>query len=180
MKIYTRSGDDGSTGLLGGSRVGKSDPRIECYGTVDELNATIGLAGVVTAPSLRSVLQRVQSELFIIGSDLATPPGVPRPVGLPPLTSANIERLEAEIDSAEAPLQPLRNFILPGGCEAAARLHLARTICRRAERLLVSLASEQAVDATLLKYVNRLSDWLFVQARWSNHAAGVEDIPWSR
>jgi cob(I)alamin adenosyltransferase len=180
MKIYTRSGDDGSTGLYGGSRVSKSDPRIDCYGTVDELNAAVGLAAVVAAPSLRGALQQVQSELFVIGSDLATPAGVPRPTGLPALPPASIERLEAEIDIAEASLQPLRNFILPGGCEAAARLHLARTICRRAERLLVSLAAEQPVDATLLKYLNRLSDWLFVQARWSNHAAGVEDIPWSR
>lgn len=180
MKIYTRTGDDGSTGLFGGNRVRKSDPRIECYGTVDELNAAIGLAAVSAAPSLRALLTVTQGELFVIGAELATPGGARRPAGMEPLGLASIARLEVEIDAAETSLEALRNFILPGGCEAAARLHLARTICRRAERLAVALGIEQPVDAIVLTYLNRLSDWLFVQARWSNHAAGVEDVPWSR
>jgi len=180
MKIYTRTGDDGSTGLVGGSRVRKSDPRIGCYGAVDELNAALGLAAV-TAPSLlRIPLQRVQGELFIVGADLATPTGAARPAGLACLSAANIQKLEAEIDAADAIIEPIRNFVLPGGSETAARMHLARTICRRAERLAVSLSTEYQIDATLLTYLNRLSDWLFVQARWSNRVAGIKDIPWSR
>lgn len=180
MKIYTRTGDDGSTGLFGGSRVRKTDPRIECYGTVDELNAAIGLAVVASSPQLRALLTVAQGELFVIGAELATPGGVPRPPGMEPLGAPSIARLEAEIDAAEASLSPLRNFILPGGCEAAARLHVARTVCRRSERLAVALAAEQPVDPMVITYLNRLSDWLFVQARWSNHAAGVQDVPWSR
>jgi len=180
MKIYTRTGDDGSTGLFGGSRVRKSDARIECCGTVDELNAAIGLAAAASDEALRKLLTVTQGELFVIGAELATPRGVKSAAGMEPLGSASVARLEAEIDAAEAMLSPLRNFILPGGCEAAARLHLARTICRRAERLAVALAAQEPVDSVVVIYLNRLSDWLFVQARWSNHAAGVADSPWSR
>jgi cob(I)alamin adenosyltransferase len=180
MKIYTRTGDDGSTGLFGGSRVRKSDARIECYGTVDELNAVIGLAAMASPALLREMLAVIQGELFVIGAELATPGGRGHPAGMEPLQEASIARLEAEIDSAEAVLPPLRNFILPGGCESAARLHLARTVCRRAERRAVELAMEEPVDPMIVKYVNRLSDWLFVQARWANHTAGVADIPWLR
>jgi cob(I)alamin adenosyltransferase len=178
MKIYTRTGDDGSTGLYGGSRVQKSDVRIECYGTVDELNAALGLAGVVAALALQTLLAAIQSELFVIGAELATPSGKPRPPHVTPISQESIARLEAEIDTAEASLEPLHNFVLPGGCEAAARLHLARTICRRAERLAVALATHEVVDPLVITYLNRQSDWLFVQARWSNHAAGVADVPW--
>ena len=180
MKIYTRTGDDGTTGLFGGSRVSKADPRIECYGTIDELNAAIGLAAVVAngpAAKLGSMLADVQNELFVIGSHLATPPGA-NASALPPVEEAVVTRLEQQIDDAEIDLPSLRNFILPGGSELSARLHLARTICRRAERLLVALASATPIDGIEIRYLNRLSDWLFVQARWTNRVHGIADVPW--
>ena len=183
MKIYTRTGDDGTTGLFGGKRVPKHDPRIECYGTVDELNAAVGLAAAAleVAPGLGEKIRQVQSELFVIGSHLATPDVDSRQVGrLPELDDSAVARLEREIDAADADLAPLRNFILPGGSEAAARLHLARTVCRRAERLLVAFAAEHPVAPAIIRYFNRLSDWLFVQARWVNHRAGVPDVPWTK
>ena len=178
MKIYTRTGDDGSTGLIGGMRVAKSDPRIECYGTVDELNAALGLAAVSGDAGWVAAVREVQGELFAIGSHLATPDGAPRAASLPALDEAWASRLEMQIDAAEAGLPPLRNFILPGGTEAAARLHLARTICRRAERLLVSFSVDRPIDPIILTYFNRLSDWLFVQARQANYLAGTADVPW--
>jgi cob(I)alamin adenosyltransferase len=178
MKIYTRTGDDGSTGLIGGSRVPKDDAAIECYGTVDELNATIGAAVVVCDSESRGWLEQVQAELFTIGSHLATPAGAPQAKSLPTLDGNWITRLEQQIDSAESGLPPLQNFILPGGTEFAARLHVARTVCRRAERLLVATSRDRSIDPLIVTYVNRLSDWLFVQARRANHAAGVPDVPW--
>ena len=183
MKIYTRTGDDGTTGLIGGGRVHKSDPRIECYGTVDELNAALGMAavsaeGAGAPPDLRGRLREVQADLFVIGSHLATPDESPHKASLPALDEAIITRLEMQIDAAESSLPRLRNFILPGGTETAARLHLARTVCRRAERLLVDFSLDRPVPPVLLTYLNRLSDWLFVQARFANHAAGVPDVPW--
>ena len=178
MKIYTRTGDDGSTGLIGGSRTRKSDPRIECYGTVDELNATLGLAAVSADAGLLAAVRELQGELFAIGSHLATPEGTPRAASLPAVDEAWAARLEVQIDAAEASLPPLRNFILPGGAEPAARLHLARTVCRRAERLLVAVANELPVNPFILTYFNRLSDWLFVQARLANKLAAIPDIPW--
>lgn len=181
MKIYTRSGDDGTTGQIGGRRVRKSELAIECYGTVDELNASMGLAEASLAllPALAGRLRAVQNELFVIGSHLAAPPGAnPSPISLPSLDNAMTTRLENEIDAAEADLTPLRQFILPGGSESSARLHLARTVCRRAERLVVALAEEQSVAPLIVHYLNRLSDWLFVQARWCNRQLGVEDVPW--
>src|SRR5262245_8567886 len=183
MKIYTKTGDDGTTGLVGGQRVSKSDARIECYGTVDELNAAVGLAAAAAIDEIRERLLGVQHELFIIGALLATPEGrPPKSVDLPELQQSAIDRLERQIDSAEAELPVLRNFILPGGCESSARLHLARTICRRGERLLVALTQSvgAGLDPILLKYLNRLSDWLFVQARLANLRAGVSDIPWHK
>jgi cob(I)alamin adenosyltransferase len=180
MKIYTRTGDDGSTGLIGGGRVRKSDPRIECYGTVDELNAALGLAAVAADAPVVARLRRVQNELFVVGSHLATPDTAPAAVHLPPLDDAMVARLEMEIDAAEGELPPLRQFILPGGTEVAARLHLARTVCRRAERLLVDFSLDRPVPTTILTYLNRLSDWLFVQARLANRAAGVADVPWAK
>ncbi len=181
MKIYTKTGDDGSTGLIGGSRVRKSDPRIEVYGTVDELNASIGLAAVSAAESpILSMLRAVQNDLFVVGSHLATPDHEPpsKTNWLPPIDEQLISRLELQIDSAEAQLPPLRNFILPGGAELSARLHLARTICRRAERLAVDFSLNRPLSPIIITYLNRLSDWLFVHARLANHMAGVADVPW--
>jgi cob(I)alamin adenosyltransferase len=183
MKIYTKTGDDGTTGLFGGGRVRKSDARIECYGTVDELNAGLGWARVVAtggAGSIGESLLRVQNELFVVGSHLATPEDSPSTRSLPALEEAMIGRLEMEIDAAEGELAPLRNFILPGGGELAARLHLCRTICRRAERVLVDFALDRPVAGTILTYLNRLSDWLFVMARLANRRAGVDDIKWEK
>jgi cob(I)alamin adenosyltransferase len=180
MKIYTKTGDDGSTGLFGGGRVPKSDARIECYGTVDELNAALGVARVVAVGSIADSLLRVQHELFVVGSHLATPEDSPHTRSQPLLDEAMIGRLEMEIDTAEAELEPLRNFILPGGVELAARLHLSRTICRRAERVLVQFACDRPVATTIVTYMNRLSDWLFVMARLANKRAGVADIVWEK
>ena len=178
MKIYTKTGDDGTTGLIGGTRVQKSDARIDCYGTVDELNSVLGLAAVVAGPELLAQLREIQAELFVIGSHLATPEQSRHKAALPALTDEMITRLESQIDATEATLTPLRNFVLPGGTELAARLHLARTVCRRAERLLVGYLADHAIPPLTVTYLNRLSDWLFVQARGANHMAGVEDIPW--
>jgi cob(I)alamin adenosyltransferase len=179
MKIYTKTGDDGSTGLIGGQRVSKSDARIDCTGSVDELNAFIGLAAIGAPQQQAGKLRLVQNELFIIGSHLGTAEAQP-PSTLPAFEESSISRLEMEIDSAESQLPPLRNFILPGGTETSARLHIARTVCRRAERVLVSFSHDRPVPHGVLTYLNRLSDWLFVQARWANHAAGVEDVIWTR
>ena len=178
MKIYTKAGDDGSTGLIGGGRVPKSDPRLECIGAVDELNAAIGWAAV-GASELVNKLRAVQNELFVIGSQLACPDERP-PAHLPALEESSIGRLEMEIDAVSAELEPLRNFILPGGSEASARLHLARAICRRAERVVVTFAQDRPVSASTLTYLNRLSDWLFAHARWANHRARINDIVWEK
>lgn len=178
MKIYTKTGDDGTTGQPGGGRVRKDDPRIKCVGTVDELNAAIGLAAASAGPEQRQLLQQAQDDLFVIGSHLAVPRGAAAKLSLPPLDERMTARLEAQIDAVEALLPPLRNFILPGGSEAAARLHLARAVCRRAERLLIESFDADAMPAAILPYLNRLSDWLFVQARRANQAAGIDDIPW--
>jgi len=179
MKIYTRRGDDGSTGLIGGSRIDKSDARIECTGSVDELNAAIGLAAVAASEVLVEKLRAIQNELFIIGSHLGAPdPGAAH--SLPVLEEASIDRLEMEIDAAESDLAPLKNFILPGGCEIAARLHFARTVCRRAERVLVNFSHDRPVSGLILSYFNRLSDWLFVHARWTNQQANLPDILWKK
>lgn len=181
MKIYTKTGDDGTTGLFGGGRVRKSDARIECYGTVDELNAALGVAKVVAGEDeIGQAISRVQNELFVVGSHLSTPEDSPSTRSLPVLDDAMIGRLEMEIDSAEAELPPLRNFILPGGGELGARLHFARTVCRRAERVLVDFSMDRPVSGTILTYMNRLSDWLFVMARLANKRAGVADIPWEK
>jgi cob(I)alamin adenosyltransferase len=180
MKIYTKTGDDGTTGLLGGRRVRKSDERIECIGDVDETNAALGLAAVTASGALAKQLRTIQNELFVIGSHLAVPEASPLPAHLPPIEEAAVARLEMEIDEAESHLTPLRNFILPGGGETAARLHLARTVCRRAERRLVEFAQNRPVAPTILTYLNRLSDWLFVQARHANHAEAIEDVLWEK
>jgi cob(I)alamin adenosyltransferase len=179
MKIYTKTGDDGSTGLLGGSRVRKDDARIDCYGIIDELNAMIGWAATGAPEALGVLLRGVQSDLFVIGSHLAVPDGAAVPASVPSLDEASIAKLEMQIDAAVAQLPELRSFILPGGCELAGRLHVARTVCRRAERRIVGFSLDRPVSPVILTYLNRLSDWLFVQARRANHLAGVADIPWS-
>ena len=182
MKIYTKAGDDGSTGLIGGGRVPKSDPRLECIGAIDELNAAIGWVAVSAAEmggELTDKLRVVQNELFVIGSLLACPDEHP-PAHLPTLEESSVGRLEMEIDSATEELEPLRNFILPGGCETSARLHVARAVCRRGERVIVSFSHDRPIQPTLITYLNRLSDWLFVQARLANRDARVKDIVWEK
>src|SRR3984957_19995687 len=152
MKIYTKAGDDGSTGLIGGGRVPKSDPRLECIGAIDELNAAIGWVGVSSGEmggELTDKLRVVQNELFVIGSLLACPDEHP-PAHLPTLEESSVGRLEMEIDSATEELEPLRNFILPGGCETSARLHVARAVCRRAERVIVTFSHDRPVATTLI------------------------------
>ena len=178
MKIYTTSGDDGTTGLFGGERTRKDDARIECYGTMDEINAAVGLAAVVAPDPMRAQLREVQSDLFMIGSHLATPQESPSATKLPPLDDSIVSRLEMQIDTADSQLPKLRQFILPGGCEPAARLHFARTVCRRGERLLVAFSQDRPVPAVIVTYMNRLSDWLFVMARLANQQSNVSDIPW--
>ncbi len=181
MKIYTRTGDDGSTGLYGGGRVSKADPRVDAYGRVDEANAVIGFArAACLPPEIDAVLGGVQTALFEVGAWLAAPAALRH--GLPTLRDEEVAALESAIDSLESTLPPIRNFVLPGGCEGASRLHLARTTMRRAERAVVALGSLEPgdpVDPLILRYLNRLSDLLFVQARAANRAAGVPDVPWA-
>jgi len=177
LKIYTRTGDSGETSLFGGSRIAKNDPRIEAYGTVDELNSFLGIARASWPSSPIDVqLQRVQSDLFDIGAYLASP-GTER---FRSVDAKRIKELEQEIDSMEADLQPLKTFIVPGGSPAAAQLHVARTVCRRAERRVVALKDSSAEMQTTTAYLNRLSDFLFVAARFANRRHGTPDTLWSR
>ena len=179
MKIYTRAGDAGDTALFDGTRVRKSDPRIEAYGHVDELNAMLGLARTGCAdPVLAELLVHLQHDLFALGARLADPNArIAGRVRKAALGADDVRRLEGWIDQAEAELAPLRRFILPGGAPSGAALHVARTICRRAERHIVSLG-DGAVHPDLLAYVNRLSDLLFVLARLANARAGVPEVEW--
>jgi cob(I)alamin adenosyltransferase len=178
-RIYTRTGDDGSTALGFGGRVSKDDLRVECYGTVDELNAVVGLVRAAGAPpDLDRELARIQNELFHLGADLCVPESEKERHPVPRIESRHVEALEAAIDRFNAESPPLENFILPGGTEAAAALHLARTVCRRGERLLVALARREAIGAANLAYLNRLSDALFVFARTANRRAGRDDVLW--
>jgi cob(I)alamin adenosyltransferase len=181
MKIYTKTGDDGETGLFGGPRVAKDDCRIEAYGAVDELNAWIGLvrAEQPTA-SIEAVLARIQHELFSVGAELATPN--PDAFNLRQIGAKQIAALEDAIDRHEALLQPLKQFVLPGGTKVASQLHVARCVCRRAERRLITLAKAEPTCSfqTLIIYVNRLSDLLFVLARAANAVAGSPDVPWQK
>lgn len=179
MKIYTKTGDDGSTGLLGPGRLSKDSPRITAYGEVDELNAAIGLARAMGLdPSADTLVARIQDGLFRVGAALADPD--PKGKFATAVTADHVEALEQSIDRLEVELPPLRQFILPGGSMAAAQLHLARTICRRAERATVALSrdSSQHVAPEVLIYLNRLSDLLFVLARAVNYRAGVSETPW--
>ncbi|MEX2114187.1 MAG: cob(I)yrinic acid a,c-diamide adenosyltransferase [Pirellulales bacterium] len=181
MKIYTRTGDSGDTGLFGGPRVRKNAPRIEAYGTVDELNGVLGMARAhVLETELDALVRRIQNELFEIGAQLATPD--PAAHGTATIGPTHIAALEAAIDRYEADLASLKQFILPGGTPAAATLHFARTVCRRAERRLITLMDDarEPIAGDLVVYLNRLSDLLFVVARWVNHAAGTPDVPWQK
>ncbi|KAA5544585.1 cob(I)yrinic acid a,c-diamide adenosyltransferase [Roseiconus nitratireducens] len=185
MKIYTRTGDAGSTGLFGGPRVSKDDARIEAYGTVDELNAALGCVRSVGAaagvdPALDGQIEQIQRELFSIGAELATPD--PDAHELRIIQTRHVARLEKWIDDHEQGLEPLKQFILPGGTHASSILHLARAICRRAERRVVTLADRDGVEISdaVIVYLNRLSDYLFVLSREVNSQAGLPDVPWQR
>jgi cob(I)alamin adenosyltransferase len=178
MKIYTKTGDDGTTGLIGGKRAIKCDCRIECIGRVDELNAAIGLAMTVSSKPLARQLRNVQNDLFVLGSHLAVGAGKTAASRIPPITEQMVGRLEKEIDACDARLAPLRNFILPGGSESAARLHMARAICRNAERCVVDFGQKNSLPPLAVIYLNRLSDWLFVMARGENQRRKIADIPW--
>ena len=185
MKIYTKTGDSGDTGLFGGARVSKADPRVAAYGDVDELNACLGFAraAVIAAEDLElaGMLEQIQRDLFALGARLADPGHkIAERVAKAAVTPADIARLEEWIDSLESVLPPLRRFILAGGSQAGAALHLARTVCRRAERAMVGLVAgdKDAFEADLLIYVNRLSDLLFVMARRANQRAGTPEIEW--
>jgi len=177
-KIYTKTGDDGSTSLVDSSRRPKNDQRVEAYGEVDETNATIGMARLYTAgmPQLESMLERIQNDLFDLGADLATPPATDEKPALR-IVISQVERLENEIDFLNESLAPLRSFVLPAGSPAATHLHLARTVARRAERAMVALAQKEMVGRPALLYINRLSDFLFVASRYANLEYGG-DVIW--
>ena len=180
MKIYTKTGDDGSTSLFGGKRVQKFNRRIEAYGTVDELNAALGAARaeIDNEHELSNILKELQIELFVLGAGLATPFEARAKVEVPQIREDDVRWLEEVIDGFESILTPLRRFILPGGTRLSAQLHIARTIARRAERLLVALASEEAIGGQDVIFMNRLSDLLFVLARVANRIENVPDIEW--
>lgn len=181
-KIYTRLGDDGETGLYGSGRVAKDDPRVVAYGSVDELSACIGWAVAGDCgDDLGQKLKSIQQALFDIGADLATPHGTPFRERLGRLVEEeDVTALESWIDAATEKTPELRAFVLPGGSEAAARLHVARCACRNAERLVVTLARNNVIRREVVVYLNRLSDFLFAAARYANHQAGIEDVAWSR
>jgi cob(I)alamin adenosyltransferase len=179
-RIYTKAGDQGQTSLAGGQRIPKDARRIECYGTVDELNAFTGMACVSaqeTLPSLATILKRVQHELFNLGSILATRAENVHP-RQPRVTAAEVQQLELEIDEMNAHLPALRSFVLPGGSRLNTELHACRTICRRAERLAVALAREEEIPPETVQYLNRLSDAFFVWSRWANQQLGVPEVLW--
>jgi cob(I)alamin adenosyltransferase len=178
MKIYTKTGDAGETGLYGGARVPKDDPRVEAYGTVDELNAALGVAASEAPDELRTILNGLQTDLLVMGAELACLPEKTDKLGLALLDLNDAARLERIIDQVEETLAPLTNFILPGGTVTAARLHQARTICRRAERAVLASRRSTAVRSEIVVVLNRMSDLLFVLARRANAIDGIADIPW--
>jgi cob(I)alamin adenosyltransferase len=193
MKLYTRSGDDGTTGLFGGGRVSKDHPRVEAYGTVDELNAAIGLAAAEIARAretaggeaaklfdlLAQIFSDLQSRLFDIGADLATPEGSKQEAKILRISDEQVAEVEKWIDEIDAGNAPMKSFVMPGGTELAARLHLARTICRRAERAMIHLRNSEPVSGGAIIYMNRVSDMLFAMARRANKEAGIVDVPWT-
>jgi cob(I)alamin adenosyltransferase len=176
-RIYTRGGDGGETSLGDGSRVPKQALRVEAFGTVDEANAAVGLARLHAPAAADAMLARIQNDLFDLGADLCTPEDGRRAAGALRIVAAQVERLEHEIDAMNAELQPLNSFVLPGGTPCAAHLHLARTVARRAERLVAALAAAEKINAQALTYLNRLSDHLFVLSRHVNHR-GAGDVLW--
>ena len=180
MKIYTRSGDEGDTGLFGGGRVPKDHPRVAAYGDVDELNSALGLVRATLPPLFDELLASVQRDLFAMGGQLATPDPerVTRALEKAALSEDRVGELERAIDTADVELAPLKAFVLPGGTPKAATLHVARTVCRRAERSVVRLAREAEVHPDFVAYLNRLSDLLFTLARLANHRAGIPDEAW--
>ena len=178
MKLYTKTGDDGTTGLFGGGRLPKASARVAAYGTVDETNAAIGVARATTLDGrMDAVLEGVQQDLFALGAELGCVPGRESKLPMPLLGQAHVQRLEAAIDEADAASPPLKSFVLPGGSPQAASLHVARTVCRRAERAVLSLEDAPARREVVV-YLNRLSDLLFALARQANVVAGVNDVPW--
>ena len=181
MRIYTRSGDQGYTSFIGGERISKNDPRVAAYGEIDELNALLGLCSARAEPAIAQVLDRESSQLFTMGSHLATPSSATSSANQLPSWNADCcKTLEAEMDEWDQELPELRSFILPGGCDLSAHLQLARCVCRRAERTLVGLHSDSSTEVNLdfLVYLNRLSDWLYCLARVSNHRAGRQEKIW--
>ncbi len=184
MKLYTKSGDDGTTGLFSGARVSKDHPRIESYGTIDEFNATLGMCaaacdvGNVLHRRLLEILARLQSRMFDIGADLATPEGAKNESKIQRIGQEHVEEVEHWIDEIDGANTPLTAFVMPGGTELASRLHLARTICRRAEREMIHLSHSEPVGNWIIMYVNRSSDFLFAAARLVNKDSGVQDVPW--
>jgi cob(I)alamin adenosyltransferase len=179
VKLYTKTGDDGTTGLFGGGRVKKASLRVEAYGTCDELNACLGVARATKLEAFTDgVLAQVQVDLFTLGAELACVPGKEAKMSMKLLDAADAERLERAIDAAEEGLPPLKTFVLPGGSAQASALHLARTVCRRAERAVLALDDTPARGEIVI-YLNRLSDLLFVLARKANAPLGVDDVPWA-
>ena len=179
MKIYTKKGDGGTTSLFGGERVDKDSLRIEAYGTVDELNSQFGLVRAMKpAGEIDTLVRQLQEELFVLGADLATPHNE-QSKNVPRIEQRHIDFLEGQIDRMDAQLMPLTTFILPGGSPIGAQLHVARTVCRRAERLTVRLRKEEVINAHTVVYLNRLSDLLFVLARYANKIDGASETPWS-
>jgi cob(I)alamin adenosyltransferase len=178
MKIYTKTGDKGDTSLFGGQRVPKDALRIEAYGTVDELNSQIGLVRADNSdPEIDRIMEQVQNELFELGADLATPRSVEKSQ-IKRVEPRDVSDLEKIIDTVEAHLRPLRSFVLPGGTPVAARIHFARTVCRRAERIVVRLSRNEDIGESITTYLNRLSDLLFVLARYVNHKANITEVKW--
>ncbi len=181
FRIYTRTGDSGETSLFGGGRTSKASSRVEAYGEVDELNAALGVAlGQIRDEGVRQRVASVQPDLFVVGAHLATPPARPRRrrPALPALAEGRVQELERWMDEAEDAMPELSAFILPGGTAGAAALHLARAVCRRAERRVTALHQEEPVEDWILPYLNRLSDLLFDLARLENHRAGIDDVTW--
>jgi len=187
-KVYTRRGDNGETALVGGKRVAKHSPRVEAYGTIDELNSVVGIARVFNEESLEAggahrfldeVLCRIQDELFDVGSELATPSEFVQD-GMYRVSQSEIDRLEKLIDKCQEDLEPLKSFILPGGGRVGAYLHQCRTVCRRAEREISRLSREEEINKNLIKYVNRLSDLFFVLSRWIAKQTGEQEYLWQR
>jgi len=180
MKIYTRTGDNGTTGLIGGTRVKKYNLRLQAYGTVDELNSYLGvIRSMQTDVQADSMLEKIQNKLFIIGANLASDESVTLAKKQLPVGKTDIVMLEKEMDLMNESLPELRNFILPGGCQASAFCHVARTVCRRAERYIVELSEKSEVDQDLIKYINRLSDYLFVLSRKVSLDQKAQEILWS-